>query len=154
MYTQADLDQNTKALRKELVRIGLIALPFCVGIVACFLLRQQFLTTALTILVGALMLFLFNLRVCPLTAYRRYLRNTREGLSREAQGVVVSFSSDITSKEGVDFRTLLINTDPQQTPEGERQFYFDLCKEAPSLNAGDLVHLVCHGNYILSVEHL
>ena len=151
MYDQNDFDLSLRQLRGQLLLLLLMGSPFLAGIIVSFVLRIKLLTIVLSILLGIVVIFFYNMRVSPVTAYRRYLRNIRTGLQRETQGVVVSFDPEETFKEGVRFRPLVINVDPKMDPEGERLFYFDLCKPLPAVQAGDSVHVVSHGNYVLTI---
>lgn len=154
MYDQKDFSLSLRQLRSQLLLLALIAVPFVAGIVISFLLRIEPLTIALSIALGALIIFLYNMRVSPVTAYRRYLHDVSSGLQRETQGIVVSFDPDETFKDGVRFRTLVINIDPKMDPEGERLFYFDLYKPQPTLHGGERVHVLSHGNYVLKLQML
>lgn len=152
MYDQKDFQENMTQLRRELLVLGLVSAPFLAGIIVSFVLRIEWLTIVLSIVYGAIAIFLYNLRIAPVTAYRRYLRNLTNGLKREAQGALVSLDRDETFKEGVRFYTMLINVDPKMDPEGERLFYYDVCKPLPEIKPGEQVHVLSHGNYVLKVR--
>lgn len=152
MYDQKDFQANLQQLRRELLALGLLSIPFLAGIIVSFVLRIQWLTVTLSILYGAIAIFLYNLRIAPVTAYRRYLRDISRGLRREAQGTLVRLDSDETFKEGVRFYTLVVNIDPKLDPEGERLFYYDVCKPLPPSRVGDQVHVLSHGNYVLKLR--
>ena len=154
MYDQKDFEANMKQLRRELLVFGLISVPFLIAIGVSFAVRIEWLTSALSILYGAIAIFLYNLRIAPVTAYRRYLRDIASGLKRESQGTLVSLERAEAFKEGVRFYTLLVNIDPKLDPEGERLFYFDVCKPLPEVREGDQVHVLSHGNYVLKLRVL
>ena len=154
MYDQKDFAENGQQLKHELLVLGCISAPFIIGIIVSFIFRIQLLTVVLSAIYGALFIFLYNMRIAPVTAYRRYLKNLTNGLKRETEGVLVSFDSDETFKEGVRFNTMIINVDMKMDPEGERLFYYDLCKPRPVLKEGDLLYIKSHGNYVLELRLL
>lgn len=154
MYDQKDFIENAQQLRRELIMLLIMSLPFIIGIIISLIFRIQLVTVVLSIIYGALFIFLYNMRLAPVTAYRRYLRNIKTGLKRETEGALVSLDSDETYKEGVRFYTMLINVDTKMDPEGERLFYYDVCKPRPDIKEGDLIYIKSHGNYVIELRPL
>jgi len=151
-YSDQDLRQNAAQMRRALLIGGLPSLLFLAALVASLVARAQWLTVLVTALWGAMCLFLWDMKVAPVRAYRKHLTAILAGLRRTAEGKVVSFSEEGTYKDGVFFDTLIINGDPQMDPEGERLFYVDRCKERPSLAPGDFVRVTANGNYVTAWE--
>ncbi len=148
LYTQQDLQANQAQMRGVLWRTGILSALCVAGIVASLIIRSEWLTVGITIVWGALLIFLWDIKFAPVYRYRRYLRELLGGLRHRTEGAVVSLAQEGTYKEGVFFSALLINVDPKMDPEGERLFYVDRCKPRPELAPGDRISLEYHGNYV------
>jgi len=153
-YSDQDLSRNAAQIRRALLWIGLPSLPLLAALIASLTARVQWLTVLITVAWGAALLFLWEMKVAPVCAYRRHLTGVLGGLRRSAEGKVVSFGEDGAYREGVFFDTLLVNVDPQMDAEGERLFYVDRCKERPPLAAGDRVRVTANGNYMTAWEKI
>ena len=151
-YSDQDLRQNDAQMRRTLLIIGLPSLLFLAALVASLVARTQWLTVLITVGWGAMFIFLWDMKIAPVRAYRKHLLAVFSGLRRTAEGKVASFSEEGTYKDGVFFDTLIINGDPQMDPEGERLFYVDRCKERPPLAPGDFVRVTANGNYVTAWE--
>ncbi|MCL2545437.1 MAG: hypothetical protein FWE77_05900 [Clostridia bacterium] len=151
-YSDQDLRQNAAQMRRALLLIGLPSLLLLAALVASLAVRAQWLTVLTTIVWGAMVVFLWDMKIAPVRAYRKHLTAVLSGLRRTAEGRVVSFSEEGAYKDGVFFDTLIINGDPKMEPEGERLFYVDRCKERPPLASGDFVRVTSNGNYVTAWE--
>ena len=97
-HTREMYDENQKKIRSLRLRLAAIALVGVVVIVAVLIWRSptgmdrsrekpaQFAVTAVTLLFGGACLFYRGMRLAPLTAYARYLRELQSGLTREVEG--------------------------------------------------------------------
>ena len=151
-YSDQDLRQNAAQTRRALLGIGLPSLLFLAALAASLAARAQWLTVLITIGWGAFLLFLWDMKIAPVRAYRKHLAGILTGLRRSAEGAVVSFSEEGTYKDGVFFDTLIINGDPKMDPEGERLFYVDRRKQRPPLAPGDHVRVTANGNFVTAWE--
>lgn len=115
---------------------------------------SQLMTMASTILWGAAMIFIWDMRISPLMAYRKFLKGLNRGLSRNVEGVVISFDETLSTRDRLSFYRLTINADGFTTGDGERIVYWDVQLPRPQLRPGDRVHVVTHGNDILSLDIL
>ena len=151
-YSDQDLWQNAAQMRRTLLWIGLPSLPLLAALIASLAVRAQWLTMLVTVIWGAALIFVWEMKIAPVRAYHKHLAGVLSGLRRNAEGTVVSFSEAGTYKDGVFFDTLIINGDPRMDPEGERLFYVDRCKPRPPLDPGDFVRLTANGNYMTAWE--
>jgi hypothetical protein len=151
-YSDEDLRQNAAQMRRTLRNIGLPSLPFLAALVASLVTRTQWLTALITVGWGAMLVFLWEMKIAPVRAYRKHLLAVLSGLRRTAEGKVVSLSEEGTYKDGVFFDILILNGDSRMDPEGERLFYVDRCKERPPLVPGDFVRVTANGNYVTAWE--
>jgi hypothetical protein len=152
LYSRQDLQENAGQLRRVLAWLGLLSLVFAAALGATLWARVYWLTVLTTLIWGGLLIFLWEMKVSPVLAYRRYLRELFAGLRRRAEGKVVSFSPEGTYKEGGFFSALIINSDSKMDAEGERLFYVDRCKTRPALEPGDFVRVTAYGNFMTAWE--
>ncbi len=151
-YSEQDLQKNATQLRSTLLAIGVPSLLFAAALVYSLIVRVEWLTTLVTLLWGGLLLFLWDMKLAPVLAYRKHLNGILGGLRREVEGRVVSFSEEGIFQEGVFFNEMIVNCDPNMDPEGERLFYVDRCKAAPAIVPGDCVRVASNGKYMTSWE--
>lgn len=152
LYSERDFEENTKQMHGAARWLWLPSPGFLAALILSLIARVQWATVLLTVLWGGLMIFLWNMKISPVRAYRRHLGELARGLHRTAEGVVVSFSPEGTYKDGVFFSTLIINGDARMEAEGERLFYVDRCKERPPLAPGEYVRVTANGNFLTAWE--
>ncbi|WP_102410329.1 hypothetical protein [Beduinella massiliensis] len=152
LYGQEDFASNQRQLRREWVRLAILSLPLLLLLIFSLVRRMEMATILVTIVWGALAIFLGSLKLGPVYAYRRYLREVTSGLSRETQGVVVSYAEDLTFKEGVQFHVLTVNVGQTGDEEDDRIFYFDHYKPQPGLTPGERVNVTSHSNFVIGLS--
>lgn len=152
MYQESDLKSNKERTRKEALRTLLCALPFLVIAAAAFIARIEPLCTAACMIAGALLIFLWEMKLSPLTRYGRYLKEIHSGLSRRTAGTLVKIGKDPVYEDGVNFYELIINIYEDMDEEGERRFLLDCAKTVDEGLIGKDVVVTSHGSFILNVE--
>lgn len=146
-------EQDLKAVNDQINRRwGLIALP-CAALLGVLIFslfaRIEWLSTAATILIGAILIAASDLAVKPLSCYRRLLRNVLYGRVHEATLPFVAFSEDVNMVDGVPCRAMTcLDYDGKNRPY-ERLFYFVAMKAAPDFKEGDSV-CVSHHDLIVA----
>lgn len=154
IYTNQDSLQ-TDAQRAGILRwMAVFSAVLLVGIGLSFWRRIEPLTMGLTILLGGGLVFLWDLKLRPVSVYRRFLREMETGLSREAEGVAVLFETEPSYREGLQSWRLLLNVDEKGNPEGERQFFVDANKPRPAIETGHRVKIRTHGSEVLAWQDL
>lgn len=154
MYSKADFENNAKRIRREWLRVLLIAGPFLAGAAAAFLLRVEIACTACVIIAGAALIFLWDMRLSPLYHYGSFLKEVTSGLQHRTAGALVSIGSDPAYQDGVNFYEVIINIYEDMAEDGERRFYLDSLKTIDPEMIGTDVVLTSHGSYILQAEPL
>lgn len=114
--------------------------------------KSQIVTIAVTVCFGALMLFIWGMKLTPRLCYRRYIKESYGGLSRTYQGVVASVSQELTFREGLYFYACVINVRDMKNPEDDRLLYWDAQLGAPPFAASDAVCFAVHGNDIIGFD--
>ena len=151
LYSQADFDQNRQSRQRAVSGTLLCALPFLAAAVAGFILRLEVLCIAGSILCGAALIFLYDLRIAPALRYGRYLREVHSGLTRRTLGTLVRLGDDPVYEDGVNFFEVILNIYEDQSPEGERRFLADCSKPVPGEWLGRDVVITSHGSFVLEI---
>ena len=136
-HTREMYDENQKKIRSLRLRLAAIALVGVVVIVAVLIWRSPHGDGPLAREAGTVcrnggdvalwrrLLFYRGMRLAPLTAYARYLRELQSGLTREVEGVVVRFAGETSFREGLYFYQLVLNVGDLREEKDERFFYWD-----------------------------
>ena len=154
LYAQTDFDANRQEKRRQITRALALALPFFVIAAAAFGLRIELLCIAGLVIAGAILIFLYDLRIKPALRYGRYLAEAHSGLSRQTVGALVRIGSDPVYTDGVWFYELILNVYEDLSEEGERRFLLDCAKAVPPEQMNRDVALTSHGNFVLDVAPL
>lgn len=152
-YDQSDFNRAQAQAKGLWIWLGALCLAAIGGLTASLVMRMEWLTMGLTILLGGALIFLWDLKLKPVRCYQRFLRDVTGGIQRQAKGVVVSLDKDVSFKDGLYFYRLIINVDEKRDEEGERQYFFDACKPRPHLVPGQWIDIVTHGNTICQMRH-
>lgn len=151
LYDQKDFDENRREKRRQTTRALLLALPFFAVAVAAFILRIELLCIAGLVAAGAILIFLYDLRIKPARRYGRYLAEAHGGLSRQTVGTLVRIGSDAVYQDGVNFHEVILNIYEDMAEEGERRFLLDVKKEIPRDWIGRDVVAASHGSFLLEI---
>ena len=151
LYDQTDFDANKQEKRRQITRALVIALPFFVIAIAAFVLRIEMLCTAGFVIAGAILIFLYDLRIKPALRYGHYLAEAHGGLSRQTVGALVRIGSDLVYQDGVNFFEVILNIYEDMAPEGERRFLLDAKKDIPQDWIGQDVVVTSDGSFLLDV---
>ena len=151
LYAQADFDANRREKRRQIRRALILALPFFAMAIAAFVLRIELLCIAGFVIAGAILIFLYDLRIKPALRYGRYLAEAHSGLTRQTVGALVRIGSDPVYQDGVNFHEVILNIYEDMAEEGERRFLLDVNKEIPQDWIGQDVVVTSHGSFLLDV---
>lgn len=163
LHGEGDKRQNDLRIRKVLALLGVGMAVAAAGIVASLIWRDpthmhnaneqasQYIAIGITLLWGAITIFLWSMKLTPLLCYRRYLKEIGRGLSREVEGRVVRFEKDATFREGLTFYAMLVNIGQTDDQEDERLLYWDARLDRPGVEPGDRVCIRAHGNDIIGL---
>ncbi|MCL1964153.1 MAG: hypothetical protein FWF69_03730 [Firmicutes bacterium] len=164
LHTEDHERQNDAHINRMLTILGMGTL-FALGLIAAALIWRdathmnnpnetpsQIVVVAATLVWGSTLIFFWSMKLTPLFSYRRYLREIRQGLFREAEGVLVRFDRETTFRDGISFYAMIINTGERGDPEDERLLYWDVRLKRPEVDAGAMVRVKAHGNDIIGFE--
>lgn len=151
LYAQTDFDANRQEKRRQITRALALALPFFLIAAAAFGLRIELLCIAGLVIAGAILIFLYDLRIKPALRYGRYLAEAHSGLSRQTVGALVRIGGDPVYQDGVNFYEVILNIYEDMAEEGERRFLLDAKKDIPQDWIGQDVVVTSHGSFLLDV---
>lgn len=163
LHGDADVQRNNQRIRRILWIFGIMTLVAIAGIIAAFIWRDashmnnpneqasQIIVIAITLVCGCIIIFFWSMKLSPLLAYRRYLKEINNGISRYVEGVVTQVDEQTTFREGLSFYGVLINVGEANDPDDDRILYWDVQHGQPTMHVGDRVYIHAHGNDILGV---
>ena len=149
LYDQQDFDRNKKEKQTALMRTLLFALPFLVLAAEAFVVRIEWLCALGCFAAGAVLIFMYDLRLKPALRYGAYLAEAHSGLTRQTLGALVRIGCDPVYQDGVNFYEVILNIYEDMDEEGERRFLLDVKKEIPAQWIGHDVIVTSHGSFIL-----
>lgn len=152
MYTQQDLDELLAQKKRRWLMLAIPEIAMLIGVVVSLVVRIEWLTTLLTCLMGALLIFCYDLLLKPLRCYEKHLRGVLEGRTRTLEGTFKRMETEDSLVEGVSYRGMIVSAGDPKDEEDDRLFYYDLQKPLPQLTEGERVRVVYHDREIASLE--
>lgn len=152
LYHEADYTAIVAQQRKRWMILGIPCVIAALVLVVSLVIRLEWLTSAMTILIGVLLIGGYDLTIKPLHCYERHLNNCLHGRTHECELAFIRLSENIDEVDGVRFRQMLVaDTDAKGRPY-ERLFYFDAEKTFPDVQEGDMLHIVHHDLAVADVQ--
>ena len=149
IYSIEDLDSIRSQIKSRWLAVALPCVLLLAGIVVSLVFRQEIITTACTILLGAILIFCWDLLIKPLNCYRKHLENVLFGRVHAATLPFVFLSEEINVVDGVACRMLTCQDTDAKGRLYDRLFYLDAEKSCPEFKEGEMV-LVLHHDLIVA----
>ena len=153
MYTEQDLADIRQQKKKRWMVLGAVLVVLAAILVYSVVVRLEWLSDVCTVVMGAALLFFYDLTIKPLRCYAVHLDNALHGRTRELDCTFDSLSPDVSVVDGVKYRAMT-TLEPGKKDPIERMFYFDLNKPFPDLKPGDPLHVVYHDHEVVSLTRL
>lgn len=151
IYTEADLD----AIRQQKNRRWLLLLLPCAALLGLLIyslvIRVEWLTSACTIVIGAVLIAGYDFAIKPLRCYQTHLKNCLHGRTRTCELPFISLTDNVDVVDGVRCRQLLCEDVDGKGRPYERLFYFDAEKDFPAAKPGQMLHIVHHDLCVANV---
>lgn len=144
IYSQSDLTAIRAQKSKRWLALGIPCAVLAAVLVYSLVIRLEWLTSAATIVIGAILIGGYDFFVKPLVCYEKHLKNCLQGRTRACDLPFISLSENVDVVDGVRCRQLLCEDFDAKGRPYERLFYFDALKEFPSVQEGDVLHIVHH----------
>ena len=152
IYTENDLN----AIKQQKHRRWIALLIPCVILLAVmiysFVIRLEWLTSAATIVIGAILIGGYDFFVKPLVCYEKHLKNCLQGRTRACDLPFISLSENVDVVDGVRCRQLLCEDFDAKGRPYERLFYFDAEKQLPDIQPEQTVHIVHHDLMVADIS--
>lgn len=152
LYDQLDFDRSKKDKQTAITRTLLFAMPFLALAAAAFVLRIEWLCAFGCFAAGAVLIFMYDLRLKPALRYCAYLTEAHSGLSRQTIGALMRIGRDPVYQDGVNFYEVILNIYEDLDEEGERRFLLDAKKKIPEEWLQRDVIVTSHGSFILEAR--
>lgn len=154
MYTKQDLIAIRKQKNTRWTILGVISLLLVAVIVYSFIIRMEALTAGVTVLLGFIFIFTYDMTIKPLRCYETFLLNALHGRTRELDCTYQSIDADISLVDGVKYYAMtVLQTDDDGDPF-ERLLYWDAEKPVPQLQCGDQLHIVYHDRMVANLTRV
>lgn len=150
MYTEKDYQMAQKNAKRVIyITVGILVVALV--LTGVFVALRQKWPAVIALALGAWIAYAFySFKGSPWVCYRRYLRDVREGLSRQTDCFFVSMSENTRTVDGVDVYDLTARVGDGE--EDERLFYWDADKTVPALHEGQAVHIVSYGKFVTQLS--
>jgi hypothetical protein len=148
MYTDEDYKSSKLTLKRFIAAYAALSVLSLGALAYSLLVRVEWLAYASAVVFVLVTLFLWGNFGGRIVAWRRFLKDMRAGLEREATGVVLSIDDNEALKEGLEFRAVRLMTGDETDKAGGRLLYVDSSRFPLPVSLGQRVCCRLFGNYI------
>lgn len=155
MYREEDLNAINAQIKKRWQITGVVCAVLLAAIVYSFIIRIEALTTALTILLFGMLIFVYDLLIRPLKCYAAHLYNALHGRTRQMEGAFLGMDEEISLVDGVRYNAIHVSEKVEDDDElQERLFYFDVQKPFPAIEEGSPIRVTFHDREVADLTVL
>lgn len=152
MYTKQDFDDLTAQLKKRRLILSLPCILLLGLIVYSLIIRLMWLTIALSILLGILLIFGITMFISPVSVYRRHVDHALYGRVRKTEGCLKEMEETPVWRDGLMLLPLIININDMKNEEDDRLFYYDGRRPLPGWDVGQRLLLTSYDKLITDWE--
>lgn len=152
MYTKQDFDDLTAQLKKRRLILSLPCILLLGLIVYSLIIRLMWLTIALSILLGIILIFGITMFISPVTVYRRHVDHALYGRVRKTEGCLKEMEETPVWRDGLMLLPLIININDMKNEEDDRLFYYDGRRPLPGWDVGQRLLLTSYDKLITDWE--
>lgn len=150
MYCEKDLADIRRQSRKRILLLSVPSALLMAAVTALFLARRQTFTVLVFTLLCFMLIFAWSLFISPLTHYARFLSSVLYGKNRDTEGYFLSFSQEVSVRDGVRFVPFYINIKGNGNPEDDRLFYWDENLPLPGWKPGEKISVTSQDKSVLA----
>ena len=151
MYTEQDLSTIVRQQNKRWLIVGLISLVLVAGIVYSLIVRVEALTSGLTVALGFMLIFSYDLFIKPLHRYAVFLDNALHGRTHTVECTYQSMDADISLVDGVKYYSMTVLQPDDKGDPFERLFYWDALRPHPQAKCGDKLQITYHDRMVTDI---
>lgn len=152
MYTKQDFDDLTAQLKKRRLILSLPCILLLGLIVYSLIIRLMWLTIALSILLGIVLIFGITMFISPVTVYCRHVDHALYGRVRKTEGCLKEMEETPVWRDGLMLLPLIININDMKNEEDDRLFYYDGRRPLPGWDVGQRLLLTSYDKLITDWE--
>lgn len=152
MYTEQDLKDISRQLKRRIAALLLPALFLLGGVILTFIRRNQTATILLFIILCFAVIFVYGLLISPLVKYRKFLASILYGANRTTEGYFKNFVAEQSERDGVLFSSLFLNISNSDDEEDDRLFYWDARLPLPDFQKGDKLLITSQDKAVIRWE--
>ena len=144
LYTEQDYSDICAQIKQRRLALAIPMAMLLAGVIVSFVFRIKWLTTALSLLLGAALVFCQGMLISPLTAYRRHLDEVLHGRTRTTTGAFKEMEEVAVMRDGVKYYPMMLSVGNMDDPEDDRLFYYDANLPRPDWKNGDMLTVTAH----------
>ena len=144
MYTEQDYADICAQFKQRRLLLAIPAAVLLAGVIVSFVFRVRWITTALSLVLGAGIIFCEGLLLSPLRAYRRHLNNVLHGRTRTTTGAFKEMEEVAVDRDGVKYYPMMLSVGNMDDPEDDRLFYYDANLPRPDWKCGEMLTVTAH----------
>ncbi|MBQ7656714.1 MAG: hypothetical protein IJS41_09435 [Clostridia bacterium] len=144
MYTEQDYSDICAQIKQRRLALAIPMAMLLASVIVSFVFRIKWLTTALSLLLGAALVFCQGMLISPLTAYRRHLDEVLHGRTRTTTGAFKEMEEVAVMRDGVKYYPMMLSVGNMDDPEDDRLFYYDANLPRPDWKNGDMLTVTAH----------
>lgn len=148
VYTQQDYASLCTQKNKRLILLLIPCLLLLGAVIYSFVIRVQWLTTLLTIVLGTVLLFGYTMFLSPVIAYQNHVYHALNGKVRQTTGWLKEVEEMPVWREGLEVIPLMLNINRMENEEDDRLFYWDARRPLPGWHLGGQVTLTSYDKLI------
>lgn len=152
MYTKQDFDDLTAQLKKRRLILSLPCILLLGLIVYSLIIRLMWLTIALSILLGIVLIFGITMFISPVSVYRHHVDHALYGRVRKTEGCLKEMEETPVWRDGLMLLPLIININDMKNEEDDRLFYYDGRRPLPGWDVGQRLLLTSYDKLITDWE--
>ncbi len=148
MYTESELQAIKNQQKRRWYVLGGVCLVLLAALVYSLVIRSQKMTVGLTLVMGVLLIFFYDLTIKPIRCYGAFVDQALHGRRRELDCTFSSADADVSVVDGVKYYALhLVQKDDDGDPF-ERMLYWDAERPLPQLHEGARLHILYHDRMV------
>lgn len=152
LYSEKDYEQLSAQLKKRYLLLGCILAVILAGFVVSMVIRVEWLSAVLFILLFAVAVFVIEMFCLPLHRYQKLIASALTGRTHVETLEYETAESDFSVVEGVLCRGLIFLGAPDKHGTREQRFYWDEEFPLPAFTPGSRVTLKYTGRNIIGYE--
>lgn len=161
LYQEDDLKEVCQTYQKRVLWTWFPASLFLIASIIVYVIEKSnrsismwWLSTLLTVIGGGIAIFGYGVYIKPAKIYREHIGYMLGKDQRSTEGFVKSISDDVSVREGLSCRAVIINIGNVNDEEDDRLFYVDIYKDCPKTLVEKKVRILSNNKMISSIEML